>query len=231
MTITGVSGSLTQTTTVSLTVTSSGGPAVTLVPTSLTWAKVVVGVTAAGKTVTLTNTGTATLNISSIATSGDFAQTTSTKPCGSTVLAGKSCVIKVTFTPTQLGVRTGDITITDNAPNSPQTVPLSGTGVPPAALTPSSATFAARTVGTTSPAKVFTLTNHQSVTLNSIVISTTGDFSVSTTTCTTSLAAKANCKISVVFTPTAKGTRPGSLSVADSANNSPQTSTLTGTGK
>ena len=231
VTITGVSGSLTQTTTVSLTVTSSGSPAVTLVPTSLTWAKVVVGVTAAGKTVTLTNTGTATLNISSIATSGDFAQTTSTKPCGSTVLAGKSCVIKVTFTPTQLGVRTGNLTITDNASNSPQTVPLSGTGVPQATLTPSSATFAARTVGTTSPAKVFTLTNNQSVTLNSIVISTTGDFSVSTTTCTTSLIAKANCKISVVFTPTAKGTRPGSLSVADSATNSPQTSTLTGTGK
>jgi hypothetical protein len=232
VTITGVSGSLTQVTTLSLTVNASGGgPAVTLTPTSLTWGKIVVGVTTVAKTVTLTNTGTATLNISSIATSGDFAQTIVAKSCGSTVLAGKSCMIKVTFTPTQLGVRTGNLTITDNAPNSPQTVPLSGTGGPPATLAPSSATYAARTVGTTSPAKVFTLTNNLSVTLNSIVISTTGDFSVSTTTCTTSLAAKGNCKISVVFTPTATGTRPGTLSVADSANNSPQTSTLTGTGK
>jgi len=232
VTITGVSGSLTQVTTLSLTVNASGGgPAVTLTPTSLTWGKIVVGVTTVAKTVTLTNTGTAMLNISSIATSGDFAQTIVAKSCGSTVLAGKSCMIKVTFTPTQLGVRTGNLTITDNAPNSPQTVPLSGTGGPPATLAPSSATYAARTVGTTSPAKVFTLTNNLSVTLNSIVISTTGDFSVSTTTCTTSLAAKGNCKISVVFTPTATGTRPGTLSVADSANNSPQTSTLTGTGK
>jgi hypothetical protein len=208
-----------------------GGPAVTLVPTALTFGNTVVGVTTSAKSVTLTNTGTATLNISSIATSGDFAQTTSPKPCGSTLAAGKNCVIKVTFTPTQVGLRTGNLTITDNAANSPQTVPLSGTGVLPATLAPASATFPAQKVGTTSTAKVFTLTNKQSVTLNSIVISTTGDFSVSTTTCTTSLAAKTNCKISVTFTPTATGTRTGLLSVADSANNSPQTSSLTGTGK
>jgi hypothetical protein len=232
VTITGTSGALTNTTTLSLTVNASGGsPVVTLVPTSLTFGNTVVGVTTPAKSVTLSNTGTATLNISSIATSGDFAQTTSTKPCGSTLAAGKNCVIKVTFTPTQLGLRTGNLTITDNATNSPQTVPLSGTGIPPATLAPASATYPAQKVGTTSTAKVFTLTNKQSVTLNSIVISTTGDFSVSTTTCTTSLAAKANCKISVTFTPAATGTRTGLLSVADSANNSPQTSSLTGTGK
>jgi len=208
-----------------------GGPVVTLSPAALTWGKIVVGTTAAGKTVTVTNTGNATLNIASIATSGDFAQVTSTKPCGSTLAAGKSCVIKVTFAPTQLGGRTGNLTITDNASNSPQTVPLSGTGVPPAALTPANATYTARTVGTTSLAKVFTLKNNQSVPLNSIVISTTGDFSVSATTCTTSLAAKTGCTISVVFAPTAVGTRPGTLKVVDNASNSPQVSKLTGTGK
>jgi hypothetical protein len=231
VTITGTSGSLTATTTLSLTVTSGGGPAVTLVPTALTWGNIVVGETSSAKIVTVTNTGIATLDISSIATSGDFAKATSTKPCGSTLAVGKSCVIKVTFTPTQVGVRTGNLTITDNASNSPQTVPLSGTGVAQATLTPSSATFPAETVGTSSPAKVFTLTNKQNVTLDSIVISTSGDFSVSATTCTTSLAAKTNCTISVVFKPTATGTRTGKLSVADSASNSPQTSSLTGTGK
>lgn len=232
VTITGTSGALTNNTALGLTVNASGGgPAVTLSPASLTWGMFVVGVTSAAKTVTLTNTGTATLNISSIATSGDFNQTTSTKPCGSTLAAGKNCSIKVTFTPTQLGTRTGSLTITDNAAGSPQTVPLSGTGAPPATLTPASATFSPRSVGTSSPAKVFTLTNKQNVTLNSIAISTTGDFSVSTSTCTTSLAALANCKISVVFTPTMTGTRTGTLSVSDSANNSPQASSLTGTGK
>jgi Abnormal spindle-like microcephaly-assoc'd, ASPM-SPD-2-Hydin len=208
-----------------------GGPAVTLTPTSLVFAKTVVGTTTTAKSVTVANTGSSTLNISSIAISGDFAAATSTKPCGSTLAAGKNCIIKVTFAPTQLGARTGNITITDNAPNSPQTVPLSGTGIPPVALTPGSATYTARTVGTTSLPKVFTLKNNQSVALNGVVISTTGDFNVSTTSCGASLAAKTNCTISVVFTPTAVGTRTGKLNVADDGSNSPQTSSLTGTGK
>lgn len=108
---------------------------------------------------------------------------------------------------------------------------LSGTGTFQATLTPASKTFPATKVGTTSAAKVFTLANKQSVALTSIVISTTGDYSVSATTCTTSLAAKSSCTISVVFTPTATGTRTGTLSVADSAVGSPRTSSLTGTGK
>jgi subtilase family serine protease len=112
-----------------------GGPAVTLAPTSLKWSKIVVGVTASGKKVTLTNSGTGTLNISTVAISGDFAlatvkQTKTVTPCsnGLAVPAGGTCVIKVTFTPTQTGVRTGDVTFTDNAGNSPQQVPLTGTG-------------------------------------------------------------------------------------------------------
>jgi hypothetical protein len=154
------------------------------------------------------------------------------KSCGSTLAAGKSCVIKVTFTPTQVGARTGNISITDNAPGSPQTVPLSGTGLTQATLTPASHTFPARTVGTTSPAATFTLTNKQkTASLNSISIATTGDFSVSATTCGTSLAAKTKCTISVEFTPTATGVRSGTLKVTDNAVDSPQTSNLSGTGK
>ncbi len=231
VTVKGVSGSLTSTTPIALTVTGTGGgPAVGLSPTSLTWTTVVVGVTSPAKTITVTNTGTATLTFGSITATGDFAVAASTKPCTS-VLVGKTCLIKVTFTPTQIGTRTGTLTINDNAGNSPQAVPLTGVGGAQATLAPATATYSARTVGTTSPAKVFTLTNKQSVALNSIAISASGDFSVSTTTCTTSLAAKANCKISVTFTPTKTGTRTGTLSVADSASNSPQTAALTGTGK
>ena len=134
VTISGVSGSETQTTTLSLTVNASGGgPVVSLAPASLAWGKIAVGTTSSSKTVTLTNTGAGTLDISSIATSGDFAQKAFTKtktkiPCGSTVSAGASCEIEVTFTPTETGVRNGDLTFTDNAANSPQQVPLSGTG-------------------------------------------------------------------------------------------------------
>ena len=232
VTIQGVSGSLTHTTTISLTVNPTGtGPAVTLSPTSLPFGRKVVGVTSAAKTVTLTNTGNLTLNISSITISGDFALKPSTKPCGSTVAVGASCKISVTFTPTQLGARSGNVTITDDASNSPQMVPLSGTGIAQATLTPSSAKYASQTVGTTSPAKVFTLKNNLGVTLTGVSISTTGDFSVSSTFCGSSVAAGGTCTINVVFTPTAIGTRTGTVQASDSASNSPQISNLTGTGK
>jgi hypothetical protein len=231
VTVTGTSGSLTQTTTIQLTITAGSNPIVTLTPSSLTFASVVVGATSNGKSVTLANTGSATLDISSIATSGDFALGTSTKPCGSTLTAGKNCKIEVTFTPTQVGARTGTLTITDNASGSPQSVPLSGAGTVQATLTPASKTFPATKVGTTSAAKVFTLSNKQSVDLTGISASATGDFSVSTTTCGASLNAKSSCTISVVFTPTQTGSTTGTLEVNDSAIGSPQTSSLSGTGK
>jgi len=206
-----------------------GLPPVRVSPNSLSFGNEVINTTSVAKTVTLTNTGTAALNISSITTSGDFG--VFSKTCGSTLAGGAKCTVKVTFTPTVLGKLTGALTFTDNAPNSPQTVGLSGTGVLPATLAPATATYAWQAVGTTSAAKTFTLTNNQTVALTSIAITTAGDFAVSATTCTTSLIAKGKCTISVTFTPTAKGTRTGVLSVSDSANNSPQKSSLTGTGK
>jgi hypothetical protein len=115
----------------------SGGNAVaSLNPTSLKWGKIAVGTTAAGKKkVVLTNTGTANLTISTIATTGDFAlvavkQTKKITPCvnGSVVAAGATCEIKVSFTPTQTGVRTGSVNFTDNAAGSPQSVTITGTG-------------------------------------------------------------------------------------------------------
>ena len=112
-----------------------GGPQVTLTPTSLKWGKILVGATGAAKKVILTNSGTGTLNISTIATTGDFALATVKKtkkvtPCvnGGTVAPGATCEVKVTFTPTQTGTRTGSLEFTDNAPGSPQTVGLTGTG-------------------------------------------------------------------------------------------------------
>jgi hypothetical protein len=229
VTITGVSGSLTHQTSLQLTITGGGGPVVTLTPTSLTFAKTVTGKTSAAKAVTMSNTGTATLNITSIVASGDFAISSST--CGSTLAVSKSCKFKVTFTPTQLGTRTGAVTITDNAANSPQSVSLTGTGSAQATLTPAKANFAKTVVGGTSVAKTFTLKNKGTSSLTGISPSTTGDFAVSATTCGSTLAGSGSCTISVVFKPTQTGLRSGALQVNDSAVGSPQVSTLTGTGK
>jgi uncharacterized repeat protein (TIGR03803 family) len=208
--------------------TLEGGPVVRLQPAALIFGAQVVGTTSASKTVVVTNTGTSILDIDSIVVSTYFSVSSTT--CGSTLAVGKSCKVFVTFTPTAVGSLTGTLTFTDNATNSPQTVQLSGTGESDVTLTPASATYAKRKVGTTSPAKIFTLANNQTVTLTSINASTTGDFAISAQTCGSTLAAKQKCTISVTFTPTQTGTRTGELKVTDSAASSPQTATLTGTG-
>jgi len=214
----------------SSTIPLTGGlPPVKVSPNSLSFGNEAVGTTSPAKTVTLDNTTTDTLDINSITSSGDFAISANT--CGATLARKKSCKVSITFIPAALGARTGTLTFTDNAANSPQTVPLSGTGVEPATLTPATAVYAKQKVGTTSAAKTFTLMNNQPVDLTGIAISTTGNFAVSATTCEASLNAKAKCKISVTFSPTETGTQTGQLIVRDSASNNPQTSNLTGTGK
>jgi kumamolisin len=106
----------------------ASGPAVSITPGSLTWATVLVGTKVCCKTVTVTNTGSATVTFSSIATTGDFGLMTVATSCKSSLAAGKSCVEKVFFRPTKTGTRTGSLKFTDNAPNSPQKVSLAGTG-------------------------------------------------------------------------------------------------------
>jgi len=100
-------------------------PAVSLSPTSLTFSAQTEGTTSAAQSVTLTNTGNASLSITTISATGDFAEKDT---CGATVLAGANCTINVTFTPVVSGSRTGSVTITDNAAGSPQTISATGTG-------------------------------------------------------------------------------------------------------
>ena len=111
---------------------TGGTPVVTLKPSQLLFAKQVIHTTSPAEAVTLTNTGTGTLNITSITIGGtdpgDFAQTNN---CGSTVAAGANCTINVTFTPAAGGSRTATLSITDNASGSPQTLTMTGVGTSP----------------------------------------------------------------------------------------------------
>jgi trimeric autotransporter adhesin len=142
----------------------------------------------------------------------------------------KTCKVSVTFTPTTLGALSDTLSFTDNATGSPQTVSVSGTGEVQASLTPASHTFPKTKVGDTSAAYKFTLKNNLPTTRTGISYSTTAPFAVSTSTCGTTLDSKESCTISVTFSPTATGKATGTLSVSDSANNSPQTASLAGTG-
>ena len=198
---------------------------VSLSPTSLSFGNQVVNTTSATVNVTLTNSGSALLTLS-VSITGDYSQTNT---CGSSVAAGKKCTISVTFKPTATGTRTGTVTITDNASNSPQTISLTGTGVLAVSLSATSLTFPNQVVGTTSTAQLVTLTNNQSVSLTITSIVATGDFA-QTNTCGGSVTAKGKCTVNITFTPTTTGTRTGAVTITDSANNSPQVISLSGTG-
>jgi hypothetical protein len=210
----------------------SGGSAVTLSVTSLTFGKRVLGTTGTAKIVKLTNTGAGTLNISSITITGDFAM--SAKTCGTTVAAGASCTVSVTFKPTVIGIRNGTLTFNDDASTNPQKVALTGTGTQ-ISLSAVSLNFGTVAVGATSAAKSVKVTNvgTTTVTFTSFSIAGTnpGDYLVSGKTCGTSLAGGGSCTVSLRFKPTATGTRKAILRVADNGGGSPQTASLTGVGQ
>jgi len=105
--------------------TGTGLAALATTPNKLTFASQKVGTTSNPQTVTVTNNQTTTVTISSITITGDFAQTNT---CGTSLAAGASCTMSVTFSPTKTGTRRGTITIMDTAYGSPQTVSLTGTG-------------------------------------------------------------------------------------------------------
>lgn len=114
----------TATASVTLTV-NPAVPGIMLSTTGLSFSAQNTGSTSTAQTVTLTSSGSGALSITSIAATGDFAETNN---CGSSVAAAATCTISVTFTPTAGGTRTGAVNITDNASGSPQSVSLTGIG-------------------------------------------------------------------------------------------------------
>jgi hypothetical protein len=109
-------------------VTTTPTPALSLSATALNFGTVTVGATSPAQTVTLTNTGTANLIITSaFAFTGDFAGT-GTCLAGIPLAPGMSCLLNVTFAPTLSGTRTGSVAIATNDPAGTKTVTLTGNG-------------------------------------------------------------------------------------------------------
>ena len=217
-------------------------PAANLNPASLTFGSQIVNTASSAQALTLTNQGSLPLSVSSIALSGtnpgDFAQTNNCPTGSSTLAVNASCTINVTFTPTATGTRSATLVLTDNDPASPQNVPLSGTGTNGSAsitLTPTSLTYSSQLVGTTSAVQTITVksTGTTPVSISSIALSgaNPGDFA-QTNNCpagSSTLAVNASCTISVTFTPTANGTRTGTLTVNSNASGMAPSTSLSGT--
>ena len=222
---------------VALTGSGSGGPMATLsfLPATASITNQLIGTTSAPKVVTITNNGTSAVTISSLTASAEFtAADSGATPCGGTLAAKAKCTFSVTFTPSVTGSIKGSVMIANNSPINPMLYPLSGTGVLPVSFSPTSLTFLAQAVGTTSAPKTVTLTNNQTVPLNITTIAASGDYAATaggTTPCGASVAPKGKCTFQVTFRPTIIGAIKGAVGIAHDAPGSPQVVGLTGTGQ
>ncbi|MGH9121941.1 MAG: choice-of-anchor D domain-containing protein, partial [Acidimicrobiales bacterium] len=224
---------------------NSGIPGFNASPLSLAFGNQIVGTTSTPLSVLVTNPGSAPVTITNVVISGpanpgDFTISSDTCVGATAIPPGGNCTVQVTFTPTGGASRTANLVFTDNAPTSPQTVPLGGNGiVPPATsiLTPTVATLTVSSVGG-STTQTFTVQNNPTSTGNlgfgtPVATTTNAVFSVTGGTCTpaTSLAVGASCTIIVTFTSTSTTTATGTLNVNDTSGGLPantETSALSG---
>jgi hypothetical protein len=166
----------------------------------------------------------------------DFSQTNTCPVAPATLGAGASCTASVTYHPSIVSAEENSTLAffgTFSPGNGQQAVEFqaSSTAV---SVTPTTLTFPATTVGTSSASKVVTFKNAGSTALPISSVTIQGadprDFT-QTNTCGTSVAAGASCKFTVIFTPTATGTRTATLNIGDTDPTGPQMVTLTGTGQ
>jgi uncharacterized protein (DUF2141 family) len=206
---------------------ASGTDAV-LSPTSLNFDSQLLNTTSPAQSIQLANYGTTTLNIAGIVASTNYAESTT---CSSSLVAGASCFITISFTPGAIGPLNGTLTITDSAPGSPHSVPLSGTGTE-VQLSATSIRFGCEYLpGPNGPIyfctgpQVVTVTNVGATSLVFTGIAVTGPVT-QTNTCVAPLALGQSCKITVTWSST-HNVGNGVLSLTDNGGGSPQTVPIT----
>jgi len=176
--------------------------------------------------VQLNNTGNQALSASAVEVLGS-ATFTATHDCTSVAAAGH-CTANVIFAPIASGAVTGTLRFTTNAPGSPHSVPLSGTGTEPAitlkdtvpSVLASPLVFVNTNVAGHSAATAVRVYNTGAAPLIlSSAITPTGDFDVTSTDCSTStpVAVGAYCTVNVRFSPTTGGARAGTLPISSNA--------------
>jgi hypothetical protein len=206
-------------------------PEIGAIPSSAPFGNVAVGNTNS-QTITLTNGGTANLTISQGSVSGSgFKITGLSTPL--TITPGSNATFNAVFTPTGAGKVTGSISLANDAPSSPYTIALSGTGVAETQLLSfnvSSLSFGNVSVGSnTSLPATLTNTGNSNVTISSA--NTTGaGFTVSGVSSGESLSPNQSIPVTVQFAPNAAGAVNGNLTIVSNATDSPTSIGLAGTG-
>jgi len=229
--------------TVSLTGTAVAS-AITLSASSLTFGAQPAGTASSPQNVTLSNPGTTSLGISGIILNGtnptDFIETNN---CPQSLGVSASCVITVKFDPSATGSssRTASISISDNAPQSPQTVALAGSvTVATVSVSPATITFGNQVAGGTSSPVAVTVKNtgQGALTVSGASVTDTTDFTLKNN-CTGAVPAAGTCTVQVTFQPAAPasgaqcgsttGAKSATLTLTDNATDSPQSVMLSGT--
>ncbi len=222
---------------------STPAPQATLFPSTINLGSQPVNITTTtAQSFSVTNTGSAALNIKSVVSSDTPEFAVASDGCtGQALAVNASCAVTVTFTPSVASLRSSSIVVTDNSggtANSTQSVAVqgTGTGTPQATLNPASPTplnFPNQAVNVASTALPVTLTNGGTAALSISSISIpAGSFS-QTNNCGTSLAVSTTCTILVTFDPQSAASLSSTLTVTDNANGvtgATQSVTLNGTG-
>ena len=181
----------------------------------------------------ITNTGTATLTITQVTETGSaFSVSGFSVPLN--VSVGQKTTITVAFQPTTVGAVSGNISIVSNAPGSPTSVGLSGSGIAATltlGISPTSLSFGNVTTGTSSASQTVTITNtgNANVTISQITLSGSG-YAMTGGSAPVTLSPSQNLTLSVQFSPTAAGSVTGTISIVSNASGSPATIALSGTG-
>ena len=159
-----------------------------MTPSTLTFAKQTVGVPSAAQNFSVTNTGSANLTITLVASTNSAEFPISSDGCAGATLTPQqqfnSNAKSASGSPTLGGNRSGTITVTDNATGSPQIVTLTGTGygTPMGSLNPTTLSFGSQNIGVTSGALTSTLSNPGTDVLNvagfSVVGTDAGEFNI-----------------------------------------------------
>lgn len=209
-------------------------PSPSVTPSSITFSPAAVGVQSAPQTIAISAPNGDPVSITSIdgyPLSNDFAISSGT--CAQT-----PCQVTVTFTPSQTGPVGSEMAayfVEDLVTYEKSSIDLRGTGgVGSMSLSTYSLTFAPRDIGTTSIPQTVTLTNAGDATLilsgETFTGANVGDFPIEASTCGSSLAAGANCTLTISFAPTASGARSAILQIMTNAASSPDNIQLMGTG-
>jgi hypothetical protein len=211
-------------------------PTIALSANAIDFGALVAGTASPTKSITVSNSGQATLTFSSIAIGGANAGVFTLGGTCSTatpIPAGGSCTATVTANASANGAFSGNLALASNASNGAVSVPLTGTvaaAAPAVTASPSAVAFGTQTIGAPAATQTVTLSNKGNVALalNGVAVSGASTVTIAGNTCGTTLAVGANCTVTLAFLPSTAGAAAATLAVTSNA--APLQVTISGTG-